>query len=48
MISLIRHFHTVNSAANLSDVKLEQERTIVLIPSIFDIILQNLISLPWQ
>jgi len=48
MISVFRHLHTVNNAAKLPDVKLEQERTIVLIPSIFDIILQNLISLPWQ
>jgi len=46
MISLIRHLHTVKSAANLSDVKLEQEQTVVLIPSIFDIILQNFISFP--
>ena len=46
MISVFRQLHTVNSAAKLSDVKLEQERTIVLIPSIFDIILQNLISFP--
>jgi hypothetical protein len=48
MPSVLRHLHTVNSAAKLSAVKLEQERTIVLIPSISDITLENLIPFPWQ
>ena len=48
MQSVLRHFYTVNSAAKISAVILEQERTNVLIPPVFDIILEILISFPWQ
>ena len=48
MLSVFRHLHTVNSAANVFAVKLEQERTIVMTPSISAIVLEILISFPWQ
>jgi hypothetical protein len=46
--SLFRQLHTVNSAATLFDVKLEQKRTLILTPSISAIVLEVLISFPWQ
>jgi hypothetical protein len=48
MPSVLRQLHTVNSSAKISAVELEQERTIVLVPSISDITLEILISFPWQ
>ena len=48
MQSVLRQLCTVNSAAKLSAVNLEQERTIVLIHPISAIINEILISLPWQ
>ena len=40
MSSVLRPFHAVKSAAKLSDVKMEQEPTIVLFPSIYTIIIE--------
>jgi len=40
------HLRTVNSAAKISAVKLEQERTLILTP-ISAIVLEILISFPW-
>jgi len=48
MPNMVGHLHTVNSAAKKSSVKLEQERTLILNPSIFVIVLEMLISFPWQ
>jgi hypothetical protein len=48
MPSVLRQLHTINSAAEVSAVDLEQERTIVLIPPISDITLEILIPFPWQ
>jgi len=48
MPSVLRRLHTVNSAAKISAVELEQERIIVFIPSIADITLEILIPFPWQ
>jgi hypothetical protein len=48
MPSLFRHIHTVNNAPNLSAVKLEQGRALVLTPPIADRVLEILISFPWQ
>ena len=47
MPNVIRHLHTVKSATNLSAVKMEQERTLILTP-ISAIVLEILISFPWQ
>ena len=48
MPSVLRHLHTVDSAATLFVVKLEQERALILTPPIFSIVLEILISFPWQ
>jgi len=48
MPSVLRHIHTVNNAAKISAVELEQEVEIVLTPPISDITLEILIPFPWQ
>jgi hypothetical protein len=48
MPSVLKHHHTVNSAANISAVKMEQERKFILTPSISSIVFEILISFPWQ
>jgi len=47
MPRVFRHPHTVNSAAKLSAVKLEQERTPILTPAISAIVIESSISFPW-
>jgi hypothetical protein len=46
--SILRHYRKVHSAAILSAVKMEQERTPILIPSISAVVFEILISFPWQ
>jgi hypothetical protein len=46
--SVFTHLHTVNSAAKLSDVKLEQDRILILTPSVSATLFENFISFPWQ
>jgi hypothetical protein len=48
MSTFSRLLHTVNSAAKLSDVRLELQRTTVLTPSVSVIQLEILILSPWQ
>ena len=48
MPTVFRHIHTVNSAAKIPAIKLEQERTFVQIPSISAIVLEISITFPWQ
>jgi len=48
MPNVFRQLHTVNGGAKLSAVKLEQERTLVLTTRISAIVLEILISFPWQ
>ena len=48
MPSALRNLHKVKSDTKLSAVKLEQERTPNLVPSISVIVLEILISFPWQ
>jgi hypothetical protein len=45
---VLMHFYAVNSAANISAVKMELERTPILTPSISAIVFEILISFPWQ
>jgi len=48
MPSVLMHLHRVNGAARLSIVKMEQERTLILTSPISAIVLEILISFPWQ
>ena len=48
MPMVFRHILIVNCAARISAIKLERERIFVQIPFKSAIILENIISFPWQ